>query len=127
MSDRMIHKFAEGKYTVIFEGGKLRAERHGTPWRSMTGDGMVLAMLQEVDDLKAKVEELSCREHDLLKRDTEVQVGIHELRKGLLEIQDVDYGIAPSIVKALVHHIDEFTNHKHKGKTWEEATNVPTR
>ena len=51
MSDKIIHKFAEGKYTVIYEGGRLRAERHGTPWRSLTGDSMVLAMLQQYDDL----------------------------------------------------------------------------
>jgi len=127
MSDRMIHKFDDGKYTVIFEGGKLRAERHGTPWRSMTGDGMVLAMLQEVDSLKAKVEELSCREHDLLKQDTDTQVGLHELREGLVGMQDADYGIPHEIVNALLQRMDEFTNHRHKGKTWEEATNVPTR
>lgn len=101
MSDRMIHKFDDGKYTVIFEGGKLRAERHGTPWRSMTGDGMVLAMLQEVDSLKAKVEELSCREHDLLKLDTQSQQAINELREVLVKLQDPSYGLMPDALRML--------------------------
>ena len=44
---------ADGKYTVIFEEetGAMRAERYGQPWRDLTGDGMVLAMLQKIDEL----------------------------------------------------------------------------
>lgn len=126
MSDRMIHKFAEGKYTVIFEGGDLRVERHGTPWRGLTGDGLVLAMLQEVDDLKAKVEALSCREHDLLKLDTQSQTVINELQS-LLELLTLPvYGLMPDVVERIRRTVPPVT-HKSQGKTWEEATNVPTR
>lgn len=126
MSDRMIHKFAEGKYTVIFEGGKLRAERHGTPWRSLTGDGMVLAMLQEVDDLKGKVEQLSCREHDLIKLDTQSQVVINELQELLQTLTQPEYGLMPDVVAKIKRYaLDQA--HKSQGKTWEEATNVQTR
>lgn len=105
MSDRMIHKFAEGKYTVISEGGKLRAERHGTPWRSLTGDSLVLAMLQEVDDLKTKVEEL----------------------QSLLEALTLPvHGLMPDIVERIRRTVPPVT-HKSQGKTWEKVENVPTR
>jgi hypothetical protein len=48
----MRHEFAE--YAVEFDEdtGRMAATRHGEPWRELTGDGMVLAMLQEVDRLK---------------------------------------------------------------------------
>lgn len=126
MSDRMIHKFAEGKYTVIFEGSQLRAERHGTPWRSLSGDGMVLAMLQEVDDLKAKVEALSCREHDLLKLDAQSQMVINELQSLLESLTLPVYGLMPDVVERIRRVVPPII-HKSQGKTWEEATNVPTR
>lgn len=105
MSDRIIHKFAEGKYTVIFEGGQLRAERYGTPWRSMAGDKLVLAMLQEVDDLKAKVTEL----------------------ESLLESLTLPVnGLMPDVVERIRRAVPPVAQ-KSQGKTWEEATNVPTR
>lgn len=40
----------DGKYTVVFDKqGRLYALRNGETWRDMTGDGMVLAMLQRID------------------------------------------------------------------------------
>lgn len=80
MSDRIIHKFGEGKYTVIFEGSTLRAERHGEPWRSMAGDGMVLAMLQDHDDLWRKANKMECLLHKL---------------------QDPRYGLMPDVVTTI--------------------------
>ena len=47
----MIHResFEDGKYEVRFdEAGRLTALRNGEEWRDLTGDGLVLAMLQEV-------------------------------------------------------------------------------
>ncbi len=127
MSDRMIHKFADGKYTVIFEGSQLRAERHGTPWRSLSGDGMVLAMLQEVDDLKAKVEALSCREHDLLKLDTQSQTVINDLRENvdillqsLEDLQHPSMGIPADVAEAIKGLADA-------ARKAYEVSNVPTR
>lgn len=50
----MMHSVADGKYTIIFHQatGKFECLRYGEPWRELTGDGMVLAMLQEIDFLK---------------------------------------------------------------------------
>lgn len=50
----MRHNFYGGKYTVVFSGsGELSALRYGEPWRSLSGDGMVLSMLQAVDAERA--------------------------------------------------------------------------
>jgi hypothetical protein len=47
---------AEGKYTIISENGVgTHALRYGEPWRDLTGDGMVLAMLQEIVELRAMI------------------------------------------------------------------------
>ena len=80
MSDRIEHSFYEGKYTVIFEGGKLSAERYGERWRDLAGDGMVLAMLQDYDNLQGKAHKMECL-----------------LRK----LQDPVYGIMPDVVEAI--------------------------
>lgn len=68
MSEQM--EFADGKYTVINENGKLSALRYGEPWnRSLTGDNLVYWMLvdaiklkEERDALAAKLAELEGQE-----------------------------------------------------------------
>lgn len=45
--ERLERQYDDGKYTVIFDDGRLYALRHGEPWRDLTGDKLVLAMLQE--------------------------------------------------------------------------------
>ena len=46
-------EFADGKYTLIFDNaGNFEALRYGDKWRDLVGDGMVLAMLQEVERLR---------------------------------------------------------------------------
>jgi len=53
------HDFADGKYTVISDSGKLTALRNGEPWgRDLVGDNLVYWMLIEVDRLKAHRDEL---------------------------------------------------------------------
>lgn len=42
----------DGKYTVIFKDGHLRALRYGKEWRDCTGDGLILALIQEIDTLR---------------------------------------------------------------------------
>ena len=44
-------RFDNGKYTVINNNGLLTALRYGAPWRDLTGDNLVAAMLHEVDRL----------------------------------------------------------------------------
>ena len=51
MSEKM--DFADGKYTVINDNGKLTALRHGEPWgRDLVGDNLVYWML--MDSLRLK-------------------------------------------------------------------------
>lgn len=43
---------AEGKYTYQrLRGGGQRCLRYGEPWRDLTGDGMVLALVQRIEEL----------------------------------------------------------------------------
>jgi len=49
----------DGKYTVVLpEDGKLHALRYGEPWRECVGDGLILALAQDVGALRQKVVEL---------------------------------------------------------------------
>ena len=42
-----------GKYTVVQDNtGHLRALRYGEEWRDCCGDGLILALAQEVEELK---------------------------------------------------------------------------
>lgn len=46
----------DGKYTIIQESGRgLRALRYGDEWRDLTGDGLVLALVQEIEDLRVQL------------------------------------------------------------------------
>lgn len=46
-----------GKYTVLHENGvNLRALRHGEAWRELTGDGLVLAMAQRIEELEEQLQ-----------------------------------------------------------------------
>jgi hypothetical protein len=54
----MQHDFADGKYTVINDNGKLTALRYGEPWaRDLTGDNLIYSMLVEVDRLKQELKQ----------------------------------------------------------------------
>lgn len=61
-----------GKYTIVNElndGGGLRALRNGEEWRDLTGDGMVLAMYHEIEQLQTQISEadsLLSGAHDLM-------------------------------------------------------------
>jgi hypothetical protein len=44
-----------GKYTIVVpENDGMHALRHGEPWRSLTGDKMVLSMAQEIQALRER-------------------------------------------------------------------------
>ncbi len=49
---------ADGKYCVQCDGdGRMRALRYSQPWRDLTGDGMVLALVQEIQSLRGEITE----------------------------------------------------------------------
>lgn len=41
-----------GKYTLILDPGNLRALRYGEPWRSLIGDGFIMSLGQEIEELQ---------------------------------------------------------------------------
>ena len=53
----MRHTVDNGKYTIEFDEttGNMQALRYGEPWRDLLGDGLVLAMLQEIGNLKEQL------------------------------------------------------------------------
>ena len=49
---------ADGKYTFVQPAtGGLKCLRYGEEWRSLEGDGAVLALVQEVDNLRTTLRE----------------------------------------------------------------------
>lgn len=49
---------ADGKYTVRAKNGEgLHALRYGEPWRDLVGDGLVLALAQEINELRKQIDE----------------------------------------------------------------------
>lgn len=49
----VINVRVNSKYTVVFtKSGKLWANRYGEYWRDCLGDGLILAMAQEIEDLR---------------------------------------------------------------------------
>lgn len=57
MSTRI--QLEDGKYTVIHDNGaNFHALRYNKPWRDLTGDGLVLAMAQKIEDLLAELDSL---------------------------------------------------------------------
>lgn len=57
---RTEEKFYGGKYTVIFEDEpySFKALRYDEPWRDLTGEGLVLSMLMEVERTRKIINEI---------------------------------------------------------------------
>lgn len=51
----------DGKYELIHNEntGTIKCLRYGKEWRDLTGDGMVLSMIYEIERLKEENEKLS--------------------------------------------------------------------
>lgn len=51
------HELYDGKYTIKYqmEPHNFEALRHGESWRDLTGDGLMLAMVFELQDCKDKI------------------------------------------------------------------------
>ena len=55
-----------GKYTVVHDNGAgLHALRYGSPWLNLTGDGLVLALSQEIESLRDECRRLTDRNEAL--------------------------------------------------------------
>lgn len=51
----------DGKYTVLHDEdhGGITILRHNEAWRNETGDGLILAMIQKIQEQKNKIESLN--------------------------------------------------------------------
>lgn len=60
------YSFDNGKYVIkrAGDGTSMMAYRHGEFWQNMTGDNMTMCMLDEIDELRAKVEALESQIED---------------------------------------------------------------
>lgn len=59
MTNKTQINLCDGKYTVIHSNGTdFHALRHGDRWRELTGDGFVLALVQEIESLQEEVASL---------------------------------------------------------------------
>jgi len=57
---------ADGKYTVTHDNGaNLKSLRYGEEWRDLVGDGLVLALVQEIERLQEKIEDIEYRAWEL--------------------------------------------------------------
>ncbi len=56
MADLLKVSVYNDKYTVVQDSqGHLRALRYGEEWRDCCGDGLILALAQEVDELRQQL------------------------------------------------------------------------
>ncbi len=59
MADLLNVSVIKGKYTVIqYENGEVHVLRYGEKWRDCVGDGLILALAQEIEDLRFRLEGL---------------------------------------------------------------------
>lgn len=52
MNDEISIQLQEGKYHYLFQNGKQTITRHGEFWRDETGDNLLLAMAQTIEDYR---------------------------------------------------------------------------
>ncbi|MNE05064.1 hypothetical protein D3C81_365300 [compost metagenome] len=96
-----------GKYTVLHENGcNFRALRNGEPWRSLVGDGLVLAMCYRIEELQEQLEKLQ-RVHPGANADGCLRVA--SALKGIVAQLDNGYcapdSIAHQEAKAALSHL----------------------
>jgi hypothetical protein len=84
------HNFYDNKYTVTFHNsGQLEALRYGDSWRELTGDGLVLAMLQDYDNLKQKSDIDSEQIESLLNEIAFLKNKLRKVREVFHEIESI--------------------------------------
>lgn len=79
MSEQM--DFEDGKYTVIYDEGHFKALRYGQPWRDLTGDNLVYAMLVKAIQLKEERDALAAQIKELEARNSILDDVLHEANK----------------------------------------------
>lgn len=88
VSTEVRHDFADGKYTVINNNGKLTALRHGEPWaRDLIGDNLVYWMLVRVDQLVAENEGLKESFESVLSQLKERDAELEQAKKDVERYQ----------------------------------------
>lgn len=45
----------DGKYRILWDDDGFRALRYGKEWRDLTGDSLVLVLVQEVEALRKQI------------------------------------------------------------------------
>lgn len=90
MTERM--DFADGKYTVINENGKLTALRHGELWgRDLTGDNLIYWMLMDALKLKAERDALAAELKALREQEPVAFMHDQETRRDCVHIEVLDF------------------------------------
>ncbi len=82
---------ANGKYTIQMDtNGNLWALRYGEMWRSMTGDGMVLALAQEVERLRDEMAALKAHDWRNVKQISPEVLAEGLRREGQRNVEEMD-------------------------------------
>lgn len=90
MTERM--DFADGKYTVINENGKLTALRHGELWgRDLTGDNLIYWMLMDALKLKAERDALAAKLKEVDGQEPVAFMHDQETRRDCVHIEVLDF------------------------------------
>ena len=63
----------DGKYTVLHheEHGGITVLRHGEPWRNETGDKLLLAMIEKIEQLTNENKRLTDRADELSDKEND--------------------------------------------------------
>lgn len=57
MTDNIKTKVSVNEYDVtLYDSGKMLAARNSEQWRDCTGDGLILALIQRINDLELDIE-----------------------------------------------------------------------
>lgn len=114
------HDVYDGKYTVVFDDTpdnvKFYALRYGEPWRDLIGDGLILAMLHEIDTLKEKLKGATSKESETVNGNVEILTDV--VRESINKV--IQYPFSPvnerelclRVALAAVDTVDELIGRK---------------
>jgi hypothetical protein len=108
------YSFDNGKYTVVNDNGILTALRYNEPWRSLAGDNLVAAMLDEVNRL---FDALSLTHKTATDQEAELQ-RLHAENTNLLEL------LHRALPMVVVAYSRNFVDAEAIGRDIEEVLNI---